>query len=150
MSNLCHIRLLWESCFVKKWITLLYSEGKGAPHSSALEGRTVANFKINKFLQAIQSFLYCLYSNIPPVYSDYVCVIYVLIWTNFQFGHLSRPWRLLGVLHDVRNLTNLAKRSRKLLKKASKVMSDLQKKVKKLTSGSFYSFEVLWRVQEAS
>ena len=23
MSNLCHIRLLWESCFVKKWITLL-------------------------------------------------------------------------------------------------------------------------------
>ena len=24
MSNLCHIRLLWESCFVKKWITLIH------------------------------------------------------------------------------------------------------------------------------
>ena len=27
ISNLCHLRLVWESCFVKKWITLVCTKG---------------------------------------------------------------------------------------------------------------------------
>ena len=39
MSNFCQINLLWESCFVKKWITLICSELTGK--SSTFRGKTL-------------------------------------------------------------------------------------------------------------